>query len=82
MMNDHVHVPDSGLLYRRAARRAAYRTVGRVLAAGGTTVPRLVRSRRLECAYALLAGSGPAGNGRAVAEAAGTTGRRPQSGHA
>jgi Helix-turn-helix domain len=28
---------------------------------GGTTVPRLVRSRRLERAYAILAGPGPAG---------------------
>ncbi len=45
---------------RAAAIGVSERHLSRVLAAGGTTVPRLVRSRRLERAYAMLAGPGPA----------------------
>jgi AraC-like DNA-binding protein len=71
-IEDHLADPGLGAARIAAAIGVSERHLSRVLAAGGTTVPRLVRSRRLELAYAVLAGAGPADPGRApsVAEVA------------
>jgi AraC-like DNA-binding protein len=69
-IEDHLADPGLGAAQIAAAIGVSERHLSRVLAAGGTTVPRLVRSRRLEFAYALLAGSGLAEKGPAVAEVA------------
>jgi AraC-like DNA-binding protein len=59
-IEDHLADPGLGAAQIAAAIGVSERHLSRVLAAGGTTVPRLVRSRRLECAYAMLAGpTGP-----------------------
>jgi AraC-like DNA-binding protein len=60
-IEDHLADPGLGAAQIAAAIGVSERHLSRVLAAGGTTVPRLVRSRRLELAYAMLAGPGPAG---------------------
>jgi AraC-like DNA-binding protein len=62
-IEDHLADPGLGAAQIAAAIGVSERHLSRVLAAGGTTVPRLVRSRRLELAYALLAGNGLAGPG-------------------
>jgi AraC-like DNA-binding protein len=67
-IEDHLADPALGAAQIAAAIGISERHLSRVLAAGGTTVPRLVRSRRLEVAYAMLAG--PSGAGLAVAEVA------------
>jgi AraC-like DNA-binding protein len=54
-IEDHLAEPGLGAAQIAAAIGVSERHLSRVLAAGGTTVPRLVRSRRLELAYALLA---------------------------
>jgi AraC-like DNA-binding protein len=59
-IEDHLADPGLGAAQIAAAIGVSERHLSRVLAAGGTTVPRLVRSRRLEFAYALLAEKGPA----------------------
>jgi AraC-like DNA-binding protein len=64
-IEDHLTDPGLGAAQIAAAIGVSERHLSRVLAAGGTTVPRLVRSRRLELAYALLAGNGLAGPGPA-----------------
>ncbi|HEV2537588.1 MAG TPA: AraC family transcriptional regulator, partial [Streptosporangiaceae bacterium] len=64
-IEDHLADPGLGAAQIAAAIGVSERHLSRVLAAGGTTVPRLVRSRRLELAYALLAGNGLAGPGPA-----------------
>jgi AraC-like DNA-binding protein len=74
-IEDHLADPALGATRIAAAIGISERPLSRVLAAGGTTVPRHVLSRRLELAYALLArdglaGNGLAGNGLAVAEVA------------
>jgi AraC-like DNA-binding protein len=71
-IEDHLADPGLGAAQIAAAIGVSERHLSRVLAAGGTTVPRLVRSRRLELAYAMLAGTRPAGPSRApsVAEVA------------
>lgn len=58
-IEDHLADPGLGAAPIAAAIGVSERHLSRVLAAGGMTVPRLVRSRRLEVAYAMLAG--PAG---------------------
>jgi AraC-like DNA-binding protein len=60
-IEDHLADPGLGAARIAAAIGVSERHLSRVLAAGGTTVPRLVRSRRLELAYAMLAGPRPAG---------------------
>ena len=60
-IEDHLADPGLGAAQIAAAIGVSERHLSRVLAAGGTTVPRLVRSRRLELAYAMLAGPRPAG---------------------
>lgn len=67
-VEDHLGDPALGAARIAAAIGISERHLSRVLAAGGTTVPRLVRSRRLEVAYAML--SGPCGPVPAVAEVA------------
>jgi AraC-like DNA-binding protein len=67
-IDDHLADPALGATRIAAAIGISERHLSRVLAAGGTTVPRLVRSRRLEVAYAML--SGPYGPVPAVAEVA------------
>jgi AraC-like DNA-binding protein len=67
-VEDHLADPRLGATQIAAAIGVSERHLSRVLAAGGTTVPRLVRSRRLEVAYAML--SGPCGPVPAVAEVA------------
>jgi AraC-like DNA-binding protein len=71
-IEDHLADPGLGAARIAAAIGVSERHLSRVLAAGGMTVPRLVRSRRLELAYAMLAGAGPADPSRApsVAEVA------------
>jgi AraC-like DNA-binding protein len=67
-VEDHLADPGLGATMIAAAIGISERHLSRVLAAGGTTVPRLVRSRRLEVAHAML--SGPCGPVPAVAEVA------------
>jgi AraC-like DNA-binding protein len=71
-IEDHLADPALGATRIAAAIGISERHLSRVLAAGGTTVPRHVLSRRLELAYALLAGAGAglAGKGPSVAEVA------------
>lgn len=71
-IEDYLADPALGAAQIAAAIGISERHLSRVLAAGGTTVPRLVRSRRLEVAYAMLAGPVGAGPGAApvVAEVA------------
>ena len=71
-VEDHLADPGLGAAQIAAAIGVSERHLSRVLAAGGTTVPRLVRSRRLEVAYAML--SGPCGPVPAVAEVAARSG--------
>ena len=59
-IEDHLADPGLGAAQIAAAIGVSERHLSRVLAAGGTTVPRLVRSRRLELAYAMLACARPA----------------------
>ena len=59
-IEDHLADPGLGAARIAAAIGVSERHLSRVLAAEGITVPRLVRSRRLELAYAMLAGAGPA----------------------
>ena len=59
-IEDHLADPGLGAARIAAAVGVSERHLSRVLAAGGTTVPRLVRSRRLELAYAVLSEQGPA----------------------
>jgi AraC-like DNA-binding protein len=66
-IEDHLADPALGATRIAAAIGISERHLSRVLAAGGTTVPRHVLSRRLELAYALLAGAGLAGAGAGVA---------------
>jgi AraC-like DNA-binding protein len=54
-IEDHLADPGLGAARIAAAIGVSERHLSRVLAAGGMTVPRLVRSRRLELAYAMLA---------------------------
>ncbi len=68
-IEDHLADPGLGAARIAAAIGVSERHLSRVLAAGGMTVPRLVRSRRLELAYAMLTGAGPADPGRAPAVA-------------
>lgn len=58
-IEDHLADPALGAARIATAIGISERHLSRVLAAGGTTVPRLVRSRRLEVAHAMLA-RGPA----------------------
>ncbi len=58
-IEDHLADPALGAAQIAAAVGISERHLSRVLAAGGTTVPRLVRSRRLELAYGMLANGGP-----------------------
>jgi len=69
-VEDHLSDPGLGATQIAAAIGISERHLSRVLAAGGTTVPRLVRSRRLELAYALLSEKGLSEQGPAVAEVA------------
>jgi AraC-like DNA-binding protein len=59
-VEDHLADPALGASQIAAAIGISERHLSRVLAAGGTTVPRLVRSRRLELAHTLLSEKGPA----------------------
>ncbi|MGD0242001.1 MAG: AraC family transcriptional regulator [Streptosporangiaceae bacterium] len=54
-IEDHLADPALGAAQIAAATGISERHLSRVLAAGGTTVPSLVRSRRLEVAYGMLA---------------------------
>jgi AraC-like DNA-binding protein len=58
-IEDHLADPALGAAQIAAAAGISERHLSRVLAAGGTTVPSLVRSRRLEVAYGMLANGGP-----------------------
>ncbi len=71
-VEDHLADPGLGAARIAAAIGLSERHLSRVFAAGGTTVPRHVLSRRLELAYAMLAGprlAGPSAT-RSVAEVA------------
>jgi AraC-like DNA-binding protein len=57
-IEDHLADPALGAAQIAAATGISERHLSRVLAAGGTTVPSLVRSRRLEVAYGMLANGG------------------------
>jgi AraC-like DNA-binding protein len=57
-IEDHLADPGLGAARIAAAIGISERHLSRVFAAGGTTVPRHVLSRRLELAYAMLAGPG------------------------
>jgi AraC-like DNA-binding protein len=69
-IEDHLADPGLGAAPIAAAIGVSERHLSRVLAAGGMTVPRLVRSRRLECAYAMLAGPVDPSPAPSVAEVA------------
>ena len=69
-IEDHLADPGLGAAQIAAAIGVSERHLSRVLAAGGTTVPRLVRSRRLELAYAMLAGPADPSLAPPVAEVA------------
>jgi AraC-like DNA-binding protein len=64
-VEDHLADPGLGAARIAAAVGISERHLSRVFAAGGTTVPRHVLCRRLEVAYAMLAGPGLAGPGLA-----------------
>jgi AraC-like DNA-binding protein len=72
-VEDHLADPGLGAAQIAAAIGVSERHLSRVLAAGEMTVPRLVRSRRLERAYAVLAGAGPAPSVAEVAARCGFT---------
>jgi AraC-like DNA-binding protein len=72
-VEDRLADPGLGAAQIAAAIGVSERHLSRVLAAGGMTVPRLVRSRRLERAYAVLAGAGPAPSVAEVAARCGFT---------
>jgi AraC-like DNA-binding protein len=72
-VEDHLADPGLGAAQIAAAIGVSERHLSRVLAAGAMTVPRLVRSRRLERAYAVLAGAGPAPSVAEVAARCGFT---------
>jgi AraC-like DNA-binding protein len=69
-IEDHLADPGLGAARIAAAIGVSERHLSRVLAAGGMTVPRLVRSRRLEVAYAMLAGPADLRLAPSVAEVA------------
>ena len=69
-IEDHLADPALGAASIAAAVGISERHLSRVLAAGGMTVPQVVRSRRLEWAYGMLANGAPGNGGLAVAEVA------------
>jgi AraC-like DNA-binding protein len=69
-VEDHLADPGLGAAQIAAAIGVSERHLSRVLAAGEMTVPRLVRSRRLELAYAMLAGPAAPSPAPSVAEVA------------
>jgi AraC-like DNA-binding protein len=69
-VEDHLADPGLGAAQIAAAIGVSERHLSRVLAAGGMTVSRLVRSRRLELAYAMLAGPAGPSPAPSVAEVA------------
>jgi AraC-like DNA-binding protein len=66
-IEEHLADPGLGAARVAAATGISERHLSRVFAADGTTVPRHVLSRRLQLAYAMLAGPAP---GRTVADVA------------